>query len=239
MRVVMKSRYVIFTFVLLVTGFLIALSFQLDADFGKNSFVEQDSQWQTEDDLRNDVLLEQETTRELTEQLREIQSEIKQIEETVSDQEQLYFNLVEDMDKLRMVTGEIGVKGEGVLVTLTDAEYIPGEDNPNSYIVHEQHIQQVVDELLVSGAEALAINGHRVTHRTYIHCIGPVIEIDGEIAFAPFEVKAIGDRDTLDEALNLTGGVKDQLVNENIQVRIEKKTDIQIDPYFSESGEGT
>ncbi|UTR15183.1 DUF881 domain-containing protein [Salipaludibacillus sp. LMS25] len=234
-----KSRYVFFSFVLLITGFLIALSFQLDADFGTNSFVEPDSQWQTEHDLRNDVLLEQETNRDLAEQLKGIQSEIKQIEDTVSDQEQMYFNLVEDMDKLRMVTGEIGVKGEGVLVTLTDAQYIPGEDNPNSYIVHEQHIQQVVDELLVSGAEALAINGHRITHKTYIQCIGPVIEIDGEIAFAPFEVTAIGDRDTLEEALNLTGGVKDQLVSENIQVRIEKKNNIQIDPYFSESGEGT
>ncbi len=41
-------------------------------------------------------------------------------------------------------------------------------------------------------------------------------QIDGIEYPAPFEITAIGDPEVLSSALNLTGGVKDQLVNENI-----------------------
>ncbi|WP_280769369.1 DUF881 domain-containing protein [Salipaludibacillus daqingensis] len=232
----MKGSYAIFSFVLFVLGFLIILSFQFVNETG-NSVHLSDSQWAAEEELREEILEEQQLNRELTENLREVQGQIKLIEDEISNQERIFFNIVEDIDRLRMVTGQVGVKGEGINVTLADADYVHGEENPNNYIVHEQHIQLVVDELLVAGAEAVAINGQRINHQSYIQCIGPVIEIDGEISFAPFEITAIGEKDTLDESLNLMGGVKDQLVNENVQVRIQKQNEIVLSPRFSESGE--
>ncbi|MCE7794697.1 DUF881 domain-containing protein [Salipaludibacillus sp. CUR1] len=234
----LKGKYVIFSVVLLVTGFLMSLSYQMAGQSEREGYTMTDSQWQEEADLRNDVLREQQVNRELAGQLKDIQTEIKTVEEEISHRERTYFNLVEDLDHLRMVTGNVGVKGEGLSVTLTDADYIPGEDSPNNYIVHEHHLQQVIDELLVAGAEAVAVNGRRISHQSYIQCTGPVIEIDGETSFAPFEITAIGDRETLDESLNLAGGVKDQLVSENIQVRIERKNEVVINPYF-EGGEDT
>jgi len=230
-----KGNYVIFSFVLLVTGFLISMSAQYSKETEDVRLT--DSQWEAEEQLRNEVLIKQQLNRELTDDLRDVQLQIKTIEEDISNQERTYFNLIEDIDRLRMVTGQVGVKGEGIRVTLADAEYVQGQDNPNNYIVHEQHIQLIVDELLVAGAEAVAINGQRINQETYIQCIGPVIEIDGEISFAPFEVTAIGEKEMLDESLNLIGGVKDQLVNENIQVRIQKENEIVLSSRFSESGE--
>lgn len=231
-----KGKHVMFSFVLLITGFLISISYQYASLANQQGSPLTDSQWHAEDELRNDVIFEQQVNRELTDSLRDVQSQIKTIEDDISASERLYLNLVEDIGQLRMVTGSVGVQGEGIHVRLDDAEYVPGEDNPNHYIVHEQHIQQVVDELLVAGAEAIAINGHRIHQQSYIQCVGPVIEIDGETSFAPFEVTAIGDSETLDESLNLIGGVKDQIVNENIEVRIEKRNDIVLDPFFSERG---
>ncbi|WP_416151039.1 DUF881 domain-containing protein [Salipaludibacillus sp. HK11] len=236
MKLKVKGSYVIFSFALLVTGFLASLSYQNVKETDTKSLLT-DSQWEEEEELRNEFLLEQQVNRELAEDLRDVQAQIKMIEEEVSNQERTYFNMVEDIDRLRMVTGEVAVKGEGIHVTLADAEYEHGDEDPNNYIVHEQHIQQVVDELLVAGAEAVAINGERINQQTYIQCIGPVIDIDGNISFAPFEISAIGNQETLDESLNLIGGVKDQLVNENVQVRIQKKNEIILDPRFNESGE--
>lgn len=231
-----KSKHVMFSLVLLISGFLISLSYQYTSEANQQTSPLTDSQWQEEAQLRNEVIKEQQVNRELTESLRDVQNQIKSIEDEISISERTYLNLVEDIDRLRMVTGSVGVKGEGIHVRLADAEYVPGDDNPNNYIVHEQHIQQVVDELLVAGAEAIAINGHRIHKQSYIQCVGPVVEIDGETSFAPFEITAIGDGETLDESLNLIGGVKDQLVNENIEVRIEKKAEIILDPYFSDRG---
>ncbi|MGJ9381322.1 DUF881 domain-containing protein [Salipaludibacillus sp. CF4.18] len=232
----MKGKHVMFSFVLLITGFLVSLSYQYTSHTNQQGPPLSDSQWQEEDELRNEVISEQQVNQKLTDSLREVQSQIKTVEDDISTSERLYLNLVEDIDQLRMVTGSVGVSGEGIHVKLDDAEYVPGEDNPNHYIVHEQHIQQIVDELLVAGAEAIAVNGHRIHQQSYIQCIGPVIEIDGETSFAPFEVTAIGDSETLDESLNLVGGVKDQLVNQNIDIRIEKRNEIILDPFFSEKG---
>jgi uncharacterized protein YlxW (UPF0749 family) len=232
-----KAKYGIISFVLLVTGFLISLSFQFERETRNEAHLS-DSQWEAEGQLRDEVLIEQQMNRELTADLRGVQLQIKTIEEGIANQERTYFNLIEDIDRLRMVTGKVGVKGEGIHITLADADYVQNVDNPNNYIVHEQHIQLVVDELLVAGAEAVAINGHRINHESYIQCIGPVIEVDGEISFAPFEITAIGEKEMLEESLNLIGGVKDQLVNENIQVRIQKENEIILSPRFSESSEG-
>ena len=52
--------------------------------------------------------------------------------------------------------------------------------------------------LYISGASAIAINGQRLSHDSYILCNGPVIEIDGHQHPAPFVISAIGDADTME-----------------------------------------
>ncbi|MCD8500620.1 MAG: DUF881 domain-containing protein [Bacillaceae bacterium] len=217
-----KGKHVVFSFVMFVTGFIIALSYQF-ANPEDTRTVITEGQWKKEDSLRNEVLVQQSVNRNLSEELRAIQAEIKAIEEEIANQERAYFNLVEDLEKLRMVTGAVGIQGAGIEITLTDAEYVPDGENPNFYIVHEAHIQKVVHELLVTQAEAIAINGQRISHRSYIQCVGPVIRVDGVTSFAPFTVTAIGDSDKLHDALNLPGGIKDQLISDQIEVKIEKK----------------
>ncbi|SDY75899.1 Uncharacterized conserved protein YlxW, UPF0749 family [Evansella caseinilytica] len=231
-----KGSHVIFSFVLLVTGFILAVSYQFAKENVLSTANQTNTQWKEEDDLRNQVLMEQTINRNLTQELRVIQSQITEIEEEIANRQRKYYNLVEDIDRLRMVTGSVQVKGEGISVTLRDAEYVQEGENPNNYIVHEQHLQMVIDELYVTGAEAIAVNGHRLNHQSYIQCIGPVIEIDGHVSFAPFEITAIGDSETLIGALNMVGGVTDFLLNDNIEVRIEKESEIILDPYFSEGG---
>nr|WP_035186362.1 DUF881 domain-containing protein [Alteribacter aurantiacus] len=228
-----KGRHVVLSFVLLFAGFIIAFSYQLTSD-DRSLRADTGSQWKVEDDLRNDILMQQSVNRNLTEELRLIQSEMKLIEEEVANHERRYFNLVEDMDKLRMLTGAVAVTGEGIEITLDDADYVPDDQHANNYIVHEMHVQKVIDELLVTGAEAIAVNGHRINQNSYIQCIGPVIEIDGNRSFAPFVITAIGESEQLNLAVNLTGGVVDQLLYDNVEVRVEKKNEVLLDPFFEE-----
>jgi len=127
----------------------------------------------------------------------------------------------------------VKVKGPGVIVTLKDGHYNPSEENVNNYLVHERHVFMVVNELYAAGAEAVAVNGQRLSHRSYIVCNGPVIEIDGNQHPAPFEIAAIGDPEVLSAALELQGGIKDMLVSENIEVKIETKNEIVFNPLLS------
>lgn len=106
-------------------------------------------------------------------------------------------------------------------VTLQDAEYDPKSVNPNDYIVHESHVFKVLNELKISGAQAIAINGHRLKANSYIKCNGPVITIDDDQFPAPFVIEAVGDPKVLSAGLTLAGGVYDQLIDDNIIVTID------------------
>ncbi|WP_312889137.1 DUF881 domain-containing protein [Desertibacillus haloalkaliphilus] len=231
----MRGKHVILSFVLLVTGFIVSLSYQYANENQADPTVSE-SQWRHEDELRREILMQQTANRDRQEQLRQVQRNVRELEAEIAQQEATYFNLVEDLEKLRKVTGKVEVQGPGIEVSLSDYSYVPEEGNPNDYIVHEQHIHKVVHELIVSDAEAIAINGQRISHHSYIQCAGPVIRIDGHTSYAPFVITAIGDPDKFEQSLNIIGGVKDQLVNDQIEVRIQKRDNIVLDPFLSEKG---
>jgi uncharacterized protein YlxW (UPF0749 family) len=180
-------------------------------------------QFERDMELRNELIEQEKQNQTLQKELKKKQDEVLEIERKLSDEADVFSELVKEAEMYRVYLGKVNVKGPGVQVTLSDAEYDPAEENVNNYIVHEYHIFQVINELNISGANAIAINGQRISQDSYILCNGPVIEVDGQQHFAPFVISAIGDADTMSAALNIKGGVKDILVNENVQFSLEKK----------------
>jgi uncharacterized protein YlxW (UPF0749 family) len=133
------------------------------------------------------------------------------------------------------VLGLLPVQGKGLAVTLQDGEYDPEAVNPNDYIVHESHIFQVINELYISGAEAISINGQRIHGNSHIVCTGPVITVDGVQHPAPFTIAAIGKPDVLASSIELGGGVRDQLVNDNVVVTLDESQIISMPAFLTES----
>lgn len=234
-----KGKHVILSLVLLVTGFIITFSIQFTKEHRDESELTH-RQWRQEDELRNKIIVQQVVNQNLQEELKGLQTRLMTIEaeiaELESEKEVRLKNLIEDIERLRKVVGTVAVKGPGVEVSLSDYSYVPDGANPNDYIVHDRHVQKVVDELLVAGAEAIAINGYRISQSSFIQCIGPVINIDGNTSYAPFTISAIGEAEKLVESLNMYGGVKDQLVSDQIEVKIQQKSEIILNPFLSESG---
>ena len=229
-----KGNHVIFSLVFLVLGYIIAFSYHVTKSEGEDTAIT-GKQWDRDLELRKQLVDVEKKNLTLQKELHEKQEKVREIENELSQEAQVYFNLAEDTEKLRMYLGKIAVKGEGVEVTLADGAYNPDEENINNYIVHEQHVFKVINELYISGASAIAINGQRLSHNSYILCNGPVIEIDGYQHPAPFVITAIGDAEVLSSALNLTGGVKDSLVNENIQFTLEEKAEVVLEPLLQAS----
>lgn len=234
-----RGKHVILSLVLLVTGFIVAFSYQLAREHQADDEWLQ-RQWSHEDELRNKIIVQQVVNQNLQEELKKYQNELIAIETEIAaeetEKEVRIKNLIEDIERLRKIAGTVAVKGPGVEVSLSDYSYVPDGANPNDYIVHDRHVQKVVDELFVAGAEAVAINGYRLSHNSYIQCVGPVINIDGHTSYAPFTISAIGESQKLVEALNMYGGVKDQLVSEQIEVKIQPKSEIILNPFLTESG---
>ena len=91
----------------------------------------------------------------------------------------------------------------GVEITLTDApaDQAPEGASPNDLVIHQQDIEDVMNALWSGGAEAMTVQGARITSRTVIRCIGNVILVDGTSYSPPYVVQAIGDPGALRETV--------------------------------------
>lgn len=222
------NKRIIFSIVCLVLGFILAYSYSLSSSKKLNGETVSSTYFEQEERYREDLIQQKERNKELAEELEARQQQIREIEKSLSGSEEKYEGLINEAEDLRLLIGLLPATGEGVSVQLEDAEYNPESVNPNDYIVHESHVFQVLNELKISGAEALSINGQRLHANSYIKCNGPVITIDGQPFPAPFIIEAVGDPSVLVPSLQLSGGVLDQLVNDNIVVTIEEKSKIKM-----------
>jgi uncharacterized protein YlxW (UPF0749 family) len=123
------------------------------------------------------------------------------------------------ISELQLISGLTPISGPGVTVRISDnpdaADAAGGAANAFAPgLVHDFDLLQVVNELRSAKAEAIAVNGRRITGYSPIRCVGPVIYVNWEAAASPFIVQAIGDTDTLTSALKMPLGIIDNLKNQ-------------------------
>jgi len=104
------------------------------------------------------------------------------------------------MSRLELATGTSKVRGPGAVVRLADAnpETDPVTGKPSvkkSGIVLDRDLQDVTNELWHDGAEAIAINGERLTATSTIRKAGSTILVDFRPISSPYQVAAIGPTD--------------------------------------------
>ncbi|WP_231293258.1 MULTISPECIES: DUF881 domain-containing protein [unclassified Sporosarcina] len=223
-----RGKQLVFSVVFLVLGFMLAFSYRTIGSKQQVLDPEQSSIFLQEERYREDLIEQQERNKELTGELLEKQKRVHDFEQEFSDKEKKHAVLVEKARDLRLLLGFVPSEGEGVKVTLEDADYDPSVQNPNDYIVHESHVLRVINELKIAGAQGMTINGQRINSNSYIKCTGPVIMIDGRTFPAPFIIEAVGDPKVLSPALHLKGSVIDGLQRDNIVVTVEEMKEIQL-----------
>lgn len=106
--------------------------------------------------------------------------------------------------------GMEAVRGPAVRVTLDDAplDVNPGGVDQNMLVVHQQDIQMVVNVMWSAGAEAMTIQGQRVTSLTGVKCVGNTVVLHGVPYAPPYRIEAIGDVDAIHRALDSNESVK-------------------------------
>lgn len=138
----------------------------------------------------------------------------------------------EENDMLSFQAGLTNVEGPGVVLTISDSK-VPVKDgeNPNLYLIHDEDVLRIINELRAGGAEAIAINDQRIMATTEVRCAGPTITVNGKSFTPPFQVKAIGDPKLLKSSLLLRGGVVDSLKYWGIDVNIQAEQNMTIPAY--------
>jgi uncharacterized protein YlxW (UPF0749 family) len=218
-----NGKHVILSLVLFVFGYLVAVSYEQAQNLLKDEEEVSVEEWDRAFYYRQQLIDFEERNNALEQQINDLRVELLQLETSLSEEQQNLMSAVELKRDLQAYVGELAIEGPGVFITLKDQDYVPDSANVNDYIVHDRHVQLVINELLSAGAEAIEINGQRLLHNSHVFCVGPVITVDGTTHPAPFTIEAIGNQDTLRQSLELEQGVIDQLVNERIEVEYGEK----------------
>jgi len=136
----------------------------------------------------------------LVENNARLREEMEALEEQLSEYQQatgraMLGALVQELNKIRIINGLVEVSGSGVEVTI---------DGPIGVL----DIQDLINELRNAGAEALTINGERLTLYSVIASTEDgVMIVNGMKPSRPYILQAIGQPETLETALLRRGGL--------------------------------
>jgi uncharacterized protein YlxW (UPF0749 family) len=107
--------------------------------------------------------------------------------------------LNDQVASLASVVGQDAVTGPGVEVVLTDGPPAPASGTgPDLARVLDRDLQLVVNGLFAAGAEAVSINGQRITSLSAIRGAGDAVLVGYRPLSPPYVVSAIGESDTLE-----------------------------------------
>lgn len=112
--------------------------------------------------------------------------------------------LLAELQRVEAVSGAAPVRGPGLVLEITDApQDDPGDADPRTR-VQDVDLKIVTNALWASGAEAVEVNGQRLTALTPIRGVGPAILVDIVALTSPYRIEAIGDTQALQTAFART-----------------------------------
>ncbi len=143
-------------------------------------------------------------------------------------------------DLVGILSGAVEVHGPGVKLAVNDSKNASqgGDGDPRETSgfsdtgrVRDRDMQRVVNGLWESGAEAVSINGQRLTALSAIRAAGDAILVDNKPLVPPYTVLAVGDGQRLSTRFqNSPDGLYLHALQENFGIRtsISVESDIKV-----------
>jgi uncharacterized protein YlxW (UPF0749 family) len=98
--------------------------------------------------------------------------------------------LFAQLEDYELASGAVGVTGAGLVMVVDDSDVDPDDDAAH---VQDVDLQVVTNGLWAAGAEAIAINGQRLTSLSAIRSAGQAILVDLNPLIPPYRIEVIGD----------------------------------------------
>ena len=126
----------------------------------------------------------------------DLRARIQAAEQAGEGSAALVSDLNDQLQAARIAAGLIPLIGSGIVLQLEDSlEPADAEGNNSDLLVGARDLRTIVEELWAAGAEAIAVNGERMTPTTAVIDIGPSILINSAYLAGPYQVTAIGPDD--------------------------------------------
>ncbi len=179
-----------------------------------------------EAELREQLSTLKSQYEETNEKLEEVNSKIADYNSKIEANEESSELLDNELLQSNILLGNTEVQGEGVVITLADTD---------EATVTASDLLELVNELRYAGAEAISINGIRVTSMTDIVDISDrfILIKPRQRLSSPYVIKAIGNQTYLVSTLSLkNSGFIDSHSNLGQSVKVEKQRNVTIPKYM-------
>lgn len=132
----------------------------------------------------------------------------------------------------RRAAGLTAYSGAGIVLTLNDS-ILPTQFgvDPNEYLLHDEDLLSVIDDLNSAGAKAISLNGLRLTATTDVHCAGAVVSVGGVRTSIPVTIIAIGNPSAMTKALEGPTGELTLLSLYGIQIDMQQSQKVTVPAY--------
>jgi len=214
-------------FICVIIGFLLAVqlkSVKAHADANASNA----GRLETLQGLYNDVVEQRDTLQEALEQ---VNGELARYRAAAAEGTSQGEALKAETERLARLAGLTDLEGPGVSVVLKDSTVANTTGDEADYLIHDNDLLTVINDLRDAGAEAISLNGERILATSEVRCAGAVVIVNGRRYAAPYVIFAIGNPDTLYQALTMRGGVVDALGLWKIDVTVTMSTHLTIPKY--------
>jgi uncharacterized protein YlxW (UPF0749 family) len=146
-----------------------------------------------------------------------LQAEVTQLHQELAQKltaEAAAKRLSQELTQAEILAGTVPVTGPGIIIRWSNGTA------PAAFQIQDIDLLLLVNELRAAGANAIAINGQRITGQSEIRNAANYILINNSQQAAPFTIEAIGPVSTMVQAIELPGGLMDQSVSEGRTMKI-------------------
>jgi uncharacterized protein YlxW (UPF0749 family) len=197
----LPSWQVTLGFALLVLGFLVAA--QLRSEGPRVRYTTQERS-----PLVETALALQSDQDALKARILDLDERVRSLQQLGEGSAQLVRQLNSQLEEARVAAGLVPIEGSGIVIQLEDSKAtLPPSGNRGDYVVSGHDIRVVMEELWLAGAEAISVNGERVTASSAILDIGGSILVNSAYLAPPYQITAIGPADLFDRLSESDGWV--------------------------------
>ncbi|GAC1334642.1 MAG: DUF881 domain-containing protein [Candidatus Dormibacteria bacterium] len=151
------------------------------------------------------------SNQHLADARNQLQQQVERLQAETTSGSNPAATLQQERTQLEIIDGTVAVHGPGLVLSV-------------SFALHDYEVQDLANALRQSGAEAVDLNGHRLTARSVVGEKGGKASLDGDSLKAPYRISAVGDpaklaagAESIAASLKARGGVS-----------IEQSADIRI-----------
>lgn len=193
-------------------GFALIAQVQATEELGDRLATER------EEDLARILASLNEESDRLQGEITDLRLTLMALETSAEREEVAIRSLERRLDDLGILAGTLEAEGSGIAVTIDD----PGG------AVSQEDLVDFVQELRDAGAEAIAVNGHRLVVSSAFVLRNDRLVLDGQPLDAPYRIVAVGGGETMAKALDIPGGAVATLVQKDATVDVETLAEVTV-----------